>query len=233
MQLSKLESQAFDALKGNNLQVFNSADLSRIMGEKEGIHNLTRALKAKGAIVSPKRDVFYLKGTSEFLVGSHLGWPAYVSFRSALSWHGFTDQMPNTIYYASTRYHKPVGNFRFAALSNGRFFGYEDAGGFAVADKEKAIVDSLLLPRYSGGMKQVAEAFSQGISKLDKKKLADYAIRMESKAVVRRLGFLLDENGTRAPRVLRESAGSGFCLLDPAAGKKNKFNKDWLLDINW
>lgn len=234
MQLSKLESQAFDLLRGNNLSVFAASDLSRLMKAKPAdTHNLTKALKAKGAIGSVKRGSFYLKGTSEFAIGASLNWPSYLSFRSALSYYGFTDQMPKAIYFASTKYHKPVANFKFITLSRKRFFGYEESGGFAIADKEKAIIDSLLLPRHSGGMRQVSSAFSEALGSLNKKRLVEYAIRMGSRAVIRRLGFLLEENGVRALRVLQDSVGSGFELLDPSVGRKNRFNKKWLLDINW
>jgi predicted transcriptional regulator of viral defense system len=234
MQLSKLEAKAFELLRENNLQVFSASDLSRIMGAKPAdTHNLARALKAKGAIGSVKRGSFYLKGTSEFVIGASLNWPSYLSFRSALNYYGFTDQMPKTVCFASTRYHRPVGDFRFVTLSKKRFFGYEDASGFAIADKEKAIIDSLLLPRHSGGMRQVASAVEEALGSLDKKKLVDYATRMGSRVVIRRLGFLLEENGVKAPRGLKDSVGSGFGLLDPSGGRKNRFDKDWLLDINW
>jgi predicted transcriptional regulator of viral defense system len=234
MQLSKLESQAFDLLRGNNLSVFTSSDLSRLMNTKPAdTHNLTKALRAKDAIGSVKRGVFYLKGTNEFLIGSSINWPSYLSFRSALNYYGFTDQMPRTIYFASTGYHKPVGDFRFVTLSKKRFFGYVGSAGFAIADKEKAIIDSLLLPRHSGGMKQVSTALSEALAGLNKKRLVDYALRMDSKAVIRRLGFLLEENGARAPRILRGAIGAGFERLDPSQGAKNDYNKTWLLDINW
>lgn len=231
MQLSKLESRAFDLLRENNMEVFTTSDLSRLTGASA--HNLTKALKSKGAIGSVKRGLFYIKGASEFMIGASINWPSYLSFRSALSHYGFTDQMPRTIYFASTKYHKPVAGFKFVTLSVKRFFGYEESGGFAIADKEKAIIDSLLLPRHSGGMKQVALAFTEALGILDKKRLAEYALRMESKAVARRLGFLFGENGARAPRILKDSIGSGFELLDPSKGRKNNFNKTWLLDVNW
>jgi len=233
MQLSKLESKAFDLLRENNLQVFTDLDLSRLMNAKPAdTHNLTKALKAKGAIGSAKRGLFHLKGTNEFIIGSSINWPSYLSFRSALSHYGFTDQMPNTIYLASTRYHKPVAQFKYVTLSAKRFFGYEESGGFAIADREKALIDSLLLPRYSGGMKQVAVAFSEALGSIDQKKLAGYAIRMNSRAVVRRLGFLLEENGINAP-ALKASVGSGFELLDPSKARRNRLDREWLLDINW
>jgi predicted transcriptional regulator of viral defense system len=234
MQLSKLESQAFELLKENKLSVFTVLDLSKLMKTKPAdTHNLTKALKAKGAVGSFKRGVFYLKGTNEFLIGSSLNWPSYLSFRSALNYHGFTDQMPKTIYFASTRYHKPVENFRFVTLSPKRFFGYEESNGFAIADKEKTIIDSLLMPRYSGGMKQLAAAFSEALASLNKKRLVDYALRMESRVVARRLGFLLEENDIRAPKTLGEAIGKGIERLDPTQNRKNNYNRRWLLDINW
>jgi len=62
--------------------------------------------------------------------------------------------------------------------------------------------------------------------------LIDYALKIDSKAVIRRLGFLLETNNYKKTAELKKNLGKGYEKLDPSLKKKNKLNKDWLLDIN-
>jgi len=231
MQLSKLESRVYETLK-KNLIIFKTKDLMLLLGiNRTKTYNIIKALKKKGAIEVIKAGLYAIQGTNEFVIGSYLNWPSYLSFWSALSYYGFTDQLPKTIFYAAARYKKRRNNYWYVTISRKRFFGYIKIGNIIIAEKEKAIVDSLLFPKYAGGIRELISCIRAAINELDKSKLIDYAIRIESRAVLRRLGFILELIGYKEKRIIKK-IGRGYELLDPSLKKRNNLNKKWLLDIN-
>src|SRR3989338_2114413 len=236
MQLSKLESKAYETLKTNNLAIFKTKDMMLLLNiNRTKAYNTIKALKRKKAIEAVKAGLYALHGTSELVIGSCLNWPSYLSFWSALNYYGFTDQLPNTIFYATTRYKKKVDNYKYVTLSKKRFFGYTRAGDIIIAEKEKAIIDSLLFPKYAGGISELIECIRAAVKELDKDKLIDYAVKIKSKAVLRRLGFILELIGYKGKMLekIAKRTGRGYELLDPSLNKKNNLNKKWLLDINY
>jgi len=48
-------------------------------------------------------------------------------------------------------------------ISKKRFFGYVSIGNITIAEKEKAIIDSLLFPKYAGGIKEVRFALENAM----------------------------------------------------------------------
>lgn len=166
-------------------------------------------------------------GTHPYLLARKLIEPYYVGFASALNHYGITEQVSATTYIATTKPKKPLSfhseEFRFVCLAKKRFFGiaaeWMEKSKFNISDVEKTIVDCLFLPRYSGGLTEVAKAF--GKEAPDYAKLYDYALRMDDMAVLKRLGFMLDvlDVKTDIKGKLLEKVGGGYCLLD-TCGKK-------------
>jgi predicted transcriptional regulator of viral defense system len=233
LQLSKLESKAYSEIKKSKLIVFSVRDLCLLLNiDKVSVYNLIKALKNKNLIKNVGKRKFFLTEMNEFDVASELNSPSYISFWSALNYYGFSDNTPIKIFLATTRYSKEIKNFKYVTLSSRRFFGYVLIGRMVIAEKEKAIVDSLLFPKYSGGIKEIKKSLESAIDKIDIKKLIDYSIKIKTKSVVRRLGYLLDSLGVKKLKRLEENIGRGFILLDPSLEKRNNLNKKWLLDIN-
>ncbi len=233
MQLSKKESELYEALKKGSLDIFRVKDICLLLDiKKQAAYNLIKALKKKNAIEVIHAGLYAVKGVDDIAIGTSLNWPSYLSFRSALSYYGMTDQMPKKIIFASSRYRKETSRFKYVALHGKRFFGYKAIGEIIIAEKEKAIIDSLLFPKHAGGMREVMQAIRNSINIIDMQKLETYALKMKSKAVIRRLGFLLEEAGFKKATLLNH-LGKGYELLDPTMKRKNNLNKKWLLDINW
>ena len=171
------------------------------------------------------------KDANEMAVASEINSPSYISFWSALNYYGFSDQMPKKIFLATTKYKKEVQGFKYITISKKRFFGYMKINDITIAEKEKAVIDSLLLPKYSGGMKEVMKSIKNYLDEIDMKKLMDYAFKMNSKSVLRRLGYILEKNKKNTKNIITK-IGKGYELFDPNLKKKNNLNKKWLLDIN-
>ena len=233
MQLSKLEDKAYETLKRNKIEVFRIKDICLLIGiNKTKAYNLIKSLKRKRAIESIKKGDFSLRGTNEFIIATSLNWPSYISFWTSLNYYGFSDQMPQKIFLASTKYHKETKQFKYITISRKRFFGYQNINGIVIAEKEKAIIDSLLFPKYSGGISEIIFCIKSGEKRLDINKIVDYALKAESKALIRRLGFILEKLGIKKTKLLEKNIGEGYELLDPTLKKRNNLNKKWLLDVN-
>src|SRR3989344_4472321 len=235
MQTSKLESKVYEELEKNKLFIFKIKDLCLLLkADKTKAYNIIKALKRKQIIKKVGKGFYVLSGVSEFSIGQNINYPSYLSFWSALSYYGFSDQTPKKIFFVTTRYTKEINGFKFVTLSPKRFFGYKSMEGITIAEKEKAIIDSMLFPKYSGGIKEIANSLEKGEKEIDIKKLINYAFKVESKAVLRRLGFILEKLDYRKGlKKMRENIGRGYELLDPSLKRKNNLNKKWLLDVNW
>jgi predicted transcriptional regulator of viral defense system len=233
MQLSKGEEKAYGILKRNELQVFRLRDLALLLNiDKTKTYNLIKALKGKNVIDVLSSGVYSLKDTDDFVAGAYFNWPSYVSFLSALNYYGFSDNLPKKITFASTKYKKNQ-RFEYVCLSKKRYLGYKKIGEIIVAEKEKAFVDSLLLPKYSGGIKEIARLLLENINNLDIDKLLNYSLRVDSKMVLRRLGFILDDKLTKKnKKLLLSRIGKGVGFLDPAIKTRKNLNKQWLLYTN-
>ena len=230
MQLSKLESLAFDTLKKNDIRVFRLNDIALLLGfDKIKTYNLIKALKKKKVIFSLNSGIYSLYDTNEFVVGVFFNNPSYLSFLSALNYYGFSDNLPRKITFVSTKYKKHE-KFEYVCLSKKRFFGYKKEGEILIAEKEKVFVDSLLMPKYSGGIKEISRILRDNFSKLHIGKLIDYALRVDSKMVLRRLGFILnDVLDKKSKLLLLSKIGKGVGFLDPNIKIQRNLNKEWLL----
>jgi hypothetical protein len=89
-----------------------------------------------------------------FLAGGH---QAYVSFLSALNLHGMIEQIPHSVFCATTGHTRlkrtPVGTFSFHRIHPNFFAGFDWYRGgreFLIATPEKALVDSLYLSSRRG-----------------------------------------------------------------------------------
>lgn len=233
MQLSKLEHLVYDRLKKNRFVVFRARDLRRIFAmDATQTYNVVKALKKKRAIVAVRGGTYTFDDAHEFAVATALHYPSYISFWSALNYYGWSDQTPRRIFLATPKYAKSAASFVYVTIASKRFFGYVTLGEIVIAEKEKALTDALLLPRYAGGMQEVRACFKKAYSEINIDKLISYARRVQRKAVIRRLGFMLEqEQDVRAKKLLKH-IGKGYELFDPTLPRKNKFNKRWLLDIN-
>src|SRR3989344_8320655 len=174
MQTSKLESKVYEELEKNKLFIFKIKDLCLLLKvDKTKAYNIIKALKRKQIIKKTGKGFFVLGGVNEFSIGQNINYPSYLSFWSALNYYGFSDQTPRKIFFATTRYTKEINNFKFVTLSKKRFFGYERIGELTIAEKEKAIIDSLLFPKYSGGIREINRVLRTGLKQINIKRLID------------------------------------------------------------
>lgn len=243
--MSKQEFAALEAVGRSSLIVFRIADLRRLTGMRiTRCYQLISRMKRKGLIseVEGGKYVTAVPSRADLLsIASHIVSPSYISFWTTLSFYGFTEQLPRTIFVATVKRKRAIvyegAQIKFVTLSPSRFFGYTKVdGGAIVADKEKSLIDSLLLPRYAGGMVEFAKCLSNAWKGIDVKKLINYALRMSNKSLVRRLGYAIEVLNLPVEdtllQLLRENIGMGYSLLDPLGPKKGSYDERWMLRVN-
>ncbi len=184
-----------------------------------------------------------------FAVGAAFIKPYYFSYYTSNSHYGLTTQMPFTIFIATTKKKPEVewagSAFKFVTLSNRKFFGYkrEKVLGAEVnmAEIEKSIVDSFDKPRYAGGVEQLVRIMWWGLARVDTEKMVSYALKMGSRALVQRLGFIIDflvKEGLVNPfpenlrNMLLKEVGKPAIYLDLKRTREGEFSRAWRIVNN-
>lgn len=192
-----------------------------------------------------------------FVVSNHLVSPSAVSHWSAWQHHGLTTQLPlvvtattpKKVVTPSMRVGPPRGTnnfpshhtwdlgglrFEYVTVRPERFFGLADVwideqSRASITDLERSILDGFISPRTFGGMGEVLGAIGEQLNRLDVDKLIGYAVRINSSAVARRLGWTLEHLGVTAARLeeLASFAGPGYRVLDPCRSGRGPRDTRW------
>jgi predicted transcriptional regulator of viral defense system len=212
--------------------------------ERRQTYRLVARLKDEGLVDEVEKGKYLLLGlepeqvlSNPLFIASHLVTPAYVSYWSALHYYGFTEQVPLTTFVATTKKKRPVSfrdfRFRFVTIKPHKFFGYrrEMLGDLpvVVADEAKAIVDSLDLPHYAGGVIEIAKALQAALETVDVPTLVSYANRMEDKSLGSRLGYLLETLGCPAEGLISSVSP---IKLDPSRPRIGCTDARWQVVAN-
>jgi len=252
--LGTKETELIANLSDERMRVFSVADASKLMNiSRKAASDLVLRLFGKKKLIRIEKGKYLLVPpeawkTGEYteegiLIASRLVEPYYLSYWTALSFYGWTEQPSKTLFVATTKTKRPVKiqgmQIKFIRLRKERFFGYEDhwLGNqkIKVADQEKTIVDCLDQPRYCGEIVEVAKGLWNGKNDLDFDNILEYSLKMKNGTIFKRLGFLLDVleiNRSSLRKKLKEHKFSGYSLLDPGKKGKGFHNSEWNLYVN-
>lgn len=212
--------------------------------KRRQMYRLVARLKDEGLVDEVEKGKYLLLGlepervlSNPIFIASYLVTPAYVSYWSALHYYGFTEQVPLTTFVATTKKKRPVTfrnfRFRFVTIKPHKFFGYrrEMLGDLpvVVADEAKAIVDSLDLPHYAGGITEIAKALQAALETVDVPTLVRYANRMKDKSLGSRLGYLLETLGYPAEGLISSISP---IKLDPSRPRTGRTDSRWQVVAN-
>ena len=248
------ETKLLFALEKEGRTMFTFEDGARIIGSSRAaarhvMHRLTR----KRRIIRIQRGKYVLAparagiegdwAENPFVIVPHIIDEYYIGFWTAMSHWGMTEQIPLTIFAATTKRKRPLKyggqTFRFITLSKAKFFGFIeeviDGQTFRISAREKTIADALVFPRYCGGMSEVTRAMWTSRKDLNWRRVLHTTKQMGVEVALRRLGFIL--------RLLRlEPAISnslarrrwyGLRFFDPCGPKKAlAYSKDFGLILN-
>jgi predicted transcriptional regulator of viral defense system len=234
---STLDSQVLVKL-GVNPKAF-----LRRMKQEEFLAPIQWGRYAVTSLVSAEHNPLY--HGSEVLPSILLGrlnTPYYISWHSALSHYHLLESASTTIYAATIKPKAPlksnIGNVHFVCLSKDKFFGYKkisvDGYQVCMATPEKALLDSFNIYGYSGAFPGVVSALiiakEKGI--INGRKMAKFALQMESPSLNRRIGFLMDRYGIEGSEELLPYLGRTYAVpIKPGSYKKSEYgfnvNQKW------
>ena len=125
---------------------------------------------------------------------------SYITLQSALEFYGYSTQRYITLELCSyiKKKNKTINgyNIQFLTTTKKKFFGFKkekyQGNDFLIADKEKLLIDCL-----TNQDKLTFGEFKSFIAqeKFDKDKIESYAKRINSKALNKRLGYILELQG--------------------------------------
>lgn len=189
-------------------------------------------LKKEGLIFQIERGK-YTVFDDPMLFSSYIIVPSYISFWTAIRFYNLTEQLPRDVMIASP---KPRKNIEFLGTKI-RFFKTKHVWGYRkqrylefdifVADKEKSIIDSLLLKNIP--FDEIAKAIRT--KELDKKLLVEYAIKAGNKSLIKRLGYVMGVCGMNADKLTKQ-LDNNYVLLDWNGRKNGEKNKKWKIIAN-
>src|SRR3989344_3630276 len=130
--------------------VFSVQDIQRMGGFSREYAKLVLNRLVKRKLIKKVTRNVYTVQKDILVIASNLKIPSYVSFWSASSYYGFTEQILNTVYVACTRKIKQIAfegyNIKFVEVKD--FFGYKkiktEHGEIFIVNNEKLLIDSLL-----------------------------------------------------------------------------------------
>ncbi len=200
------------------------------------IKNTLDSLKKKNIITSIKKNNYVLINKipgNFFSLANIIIKPSYISFWTALSYYGFTEQQVKTIQVVSTNYYQELKinerNIETTTFKPFRFYGYQKIENFAIAEKEKLLIDCIYKPEKAGGLNELKNCIKTCWDQINQKKLLEYIIMFKNKSIFAKLGYLLDELKLDNKYELNfiKNIPKSYTKL----GNTKIYNKKWMVQI--
>lgn len=257
--LSPLESKLILHLEWEKQPVVTVEEAMSILGcsynhARQVLHRLVKRrwlapiTPGKYELIPAERGEHAFADTNPLFIGSTLVAPYYFSFATAAFFHGLSSQASAIVYIATNvrkgrRLLTVRGKtYRLVLQPPHKFFGSVEVSAYGsrvmMADPEKAVVDSLDQPDYAGDIPEIAAMLWRGRHRLDWSRLAEYALRFKSQALVQRLGYLADllqlpiDAPSRAGLLAGLSQSTAYLGRPSRWGTGGKYNPSWRIVDN-
>jgi len=203
--------------------------------------NVVTRLTHNGWLIRIKRGLYAISDLSNrgFLslspsvVANLLVKDSYVSFESALAYHGMFDQLTNKTISISRAQYKSVQlqsvEYSFVKVMEKWFFGWKEVNidnkTVRMATAEKALIDKIQFHKSKYTVDLVVEKILMYKGSLDMQKMIEYLGKM-SLTTIKTFGFLFDLLGIDSGKLYNQVKLKGtHCMLPGDA----KFNAKWRL----
>lgn len=161
------------------------------------------------------------------IYASHIENPSYISLWSALNFYNLTTQEPSRIQVICSENRRDLSDIKF--YSSNQIFGYSKTSyrGFEifVAEEEKLFLDVLKFGEVP------VDELEELAKELDLEKLVEYSRRMDSKAVSKRAGYLIQKFTGEVLEELK-AEDTNYPVLDLTKPEKGETSSEWRLKVN-
>jgi predicted transcriptional regulator of viral defense system len=259
--LSPQESKVVLALTEQRRREATRAEIVELLGgSAKAADHVIESLRRKGwleratwgeyLLIPPEQGPDALGDSNLLALASRIADPYYIGFGTAASHYGLTTQHRNVIFVVTpVRLRaREVGEARVRIVnpSTNKFFGFEpvDVLGYKVmmSDREKTAIDCIERPLLAGGVGEAATILATASRRFDWAKAANYLEKIESGALARRFGWLVDHVKAEMPtdirdRLLQLAAKSRNTSLGPPAYARRipdaiGYDKTWRVFVN-
>ena len=253
--LSKREALALTRLAAENKTVVTVSDIKNTLDvSREKAKKIAYNLEKKKWLDRLKRGVYLIVPLEagekaeytehEYVIASHLADPMYISYWTALNYHTLTEQVPLTVYAATTNRvpTQQIHNveYKFVTVTEEKFFGYNaelvnKTQEVQIADIQKTLVDCADHPEYCGGIIELAKAVSNADrEEVDWSIVSVYLLEVGNGAAIKRIVYLTDLFDIDLPRKdeLKEAFTAGYSKLDPTREDQGKHSSEYRLRLN-
>lgn len=219
-------------------QIYNQAEA---LWDQQRTKKVIAKLTRNGWLIRVKRGLYAISDLSNrgflslspYVVAHLLVKDSYVSFESALAYHGMFDQLTNKTISISQVQYKTVQlqsvEYSFVKVLDKWFFGWKDVSidnkVVRMATAEKALIDMIQFHKSKYTVDLVVEKLSLYKSSLDMQKMIEYLGKM-SLTTVKTFGFLFDLLGIDSGDLYNQVKLKGTHLM---LSGDAKFNAKWRL----
>lgn len=213
--------------------VFAVSDVQRLVSSKKYAKLVLHRLKKKGLIRRVTQNLYTTKNDIN-VIASHITTPAYISFWSASSFLGYTEQVLNTVQVATTRKVKAAffNNYLITCLPLKEFYGYKkirtNAGELFIVEPEKLLIDCFLRHKAVGNFDEIIKIFEK--AEISEEKVVEYLKRAQNQSLTKRVGYLL-EKIRNIDISLHFTLDTNYILLNPFSKKQATNNTKWRVKI--
>ncbi len=214
--------------------VFRVNDIARLALCSNAYARLVLNRLIKRKLIKRITKNIYTTKNNPYLIAGNITYPSYISFWSASSFYGYTEQLLNTVQVAVTRKVKsiPFENYTIKFIKIKYFFGYKkiktDEGEIFIAENEKLLIDSLLHYKEMGNFDEITNIFQK--ADITEEKIIDYLKRSNNQVILKRAGYLL-ESIKKIDISNKFKLNNNYVHLNPFSKKTKKTNTKWRIKI--
>lgn len=210
--------------------------------ENGWVHRIRQGVYVPVDITATSSDQFFI---DPWIIANELFSPCYIGGWSAAQHWDFTEQIFESTIVITSRHingKKHSVNrllFFIKKLQPKKMFGlktiWKDQIKIQVSDPHKTIIDMFDDPSLGGGIRSSIDFFQKYLSSsyFDSNKLFEYALKMDNKAIFKRLGFILSKVSPNSIELIencKKNISQGNSHLDPSS-KGHRLLKKWRLWI--
>lgn len=258
--LSPQESRVVLALAEQKRREVDRAEIIELLGVKaKAADKVIASLRRKGwleraswgeyLVIPPDEGPDALGESNLFALASRIADPYYIGYGSAAAHYGLTTQHRRTVILVTPAHLRArrVGEGRVTIVNPKphKFFGFGpvDVLDFKVmmSDREKTAIDCIDRPVLAGGVGESALILAAASRRFDWPKAVEYLEKINSTALVRRFGWVMDHAKADMiadirERLLRLAARGSQTWMGPNPTTKVRgaigYDKTWRLLVN-